>query len=90
MGVVKTCLIGAGGVRGVTESHAGCRVCALRARRGHSGERRREALQRQKASTRSRSTPKSRSGISSKTTSREKYVLPRWLSNSRKRQTNSS
>ena len=33
VGVVKTCLIGAGGVRGVTESHAGCGVCALRARR---------------------------------------------------------
>ena len=31
MGVVKTCLMGAGGVRGVC--HAECGVCALRARR---------------------------------------------------------
>ena len=93
--LIKECVAETGGcrvsrsvrcARYARGSHAGCERRALRAERrqsrtdGTSGVTTRSS--RQRARTRSSSTPKSRSGISSKTTSRVKYVLPRWLNNS--------
>ena len=67
-------LIGAGGVRGVC--HAGCGLCAPAARESLAGRDMRAygAGKAAEPPTAQQTTPKSRSGISSKTTSRVRFV----------------